>query len=105
MVEPFGSPLPIPFDQDSYHPDAETVHDNGDRNRREDEHHSFPHPILEEIGAEQRKGDEWKQKPNAAAGFDYLKLDWPQIDHIPIAEGRHANKLQKANSESRRPQL
>ena len=105
MVEPFAGPLPVPFDQHSDHPDAKTIHENGDRNRRENDHHSLPHPILEEIGAEERKGDEWKQIPNAAAGFDDLQLDWPQIDHIAIAKGRHANKLQAAHTESRGPQL
>ena len=105
MVEPFGGPLPVPFDQHSDHPDAKTIHEDGDRNRREDEQYSLPHPILEEIGAEQRKRGERKQIPNAAAGFDHLKLDWPQIDHIALAKGRHANKLQAAHSESRGPQL
>ena len=77
MIEPFGGSLPIPFDQHSDHPDAETVHENGDRNRRKDEQRSLPHPIFEEIGAEERKGDKREQIPDAAAGFNYLKLDWP----------------------------
>src|SRR6266705_137870 len=105
MVEPFGGPLPIPFDQHSDHPDAKTVHENGDRNRRDDQHHSLPHPILEEKGTEQRKSGERKQIPNAAAGFAYLKLNWPQIDHIALTKGRHANKLQEPPPESRGPQL
>src|SRR5262245_7182713 len=105
MVKPFGCPLPMPFDQHADHPDAETVHEYGDRNGREDDHHSLPHPILEEIGAEQRKGGEREQIPNAAAGFDYLKLDWSQIDYISLTKGRHANKLQKTHSKSRGPQL
>ena len=82
MEEPLRRGNAEVFCQDPRDPDAQGVHQDGDRDGCQHAEHPLPNHLLEEIGVEDPQGDQGKQVAQAAAGIHHLELGHPDVDDV-----------------------
>ena len=79
-------------DQDADHPDAEAVHQDGDRHRRQEQDDLLPERPLVKDGEQEAEAHQREQVAKAAARLGHLQLVDAEIDDVAVEIDRHAER-------------
>ena len=96
---------PVAVDQDADHPDAEGVHQHGQRHGREHQHRLVPERPAVEDGEEIGEAEDREEIAQPRAGLGHLELVDAEVDHVAVEIDRDSGEGDDPDPDLRRDRL